>query len=56
MLTAFAIGNLSAFLKKFSRYFPVVSIISGILMVIMGLLMFTNKLTVISGYLKFINF
>ncbi len=56
MLTAFAIGNLSSFLKKFTRYLPIVSIIGGILMVIMGLLMFTNKLTVLSGYLNFINF
>ena len=56
LLTAFAIGSFSARMKKFSKYLPVVSIVSGVLMIIMGVLIFTNTLTKISGALNFINF
>lgn len=56
MLTALAIGNFSQYFRKFSKYLPVVSVISGILMMIMGILVFTNKLAILSRYLNFINF
>lgn len=56
ILTALAIGNFSENFKRFSKYLPLVSVVSGILMIIMGILVFTNKLTVLSGYLNFINF
>lgn len=56
LLTALAIGNFSRYFKKFSKHLPVVSAISGILMIIMGILVFTNKLAILSGYFKFINF
>jgi len=56
ILTAMAIGNFTKQFKKFSKYLPIISAISGILMIIMGILIFTNKLAILSQYLNFINF
>ncbi|MEI6131605.1 MAG: cytochrome c biogenesis protein CcdA [Bacillota bacterium] len=56
LLTALAIGSFSARLKRFSRYLPIVSIVSGALMIAMGVLVFTNLLTKVSGLIGFINF
>jgi cytochrome c-type biogenesis protein len=56
LLSALLIGNLTSYLKKFSKYLPVVSVVSGILMIIMGILVFTNKLSLISQYFRFLNF
>lgn len=56
LLTAYAIGSFSKYYRRFSKYLPAVSVVSGILMIIMGILVFTNQLTAISGYLNFINF
>lgn len=56
LLTALVIGNFSVYFKKFSRFLPVVSATSGVLMIIMGILIFTNKLTILSRYLNFVNF
>ncbi|KNY28090.1 cytochrome c biogenesis CcdA family protein [Pseudobacteroides cellulosolvens] len=55
LLTALAIGNFSVYFKKFSRFLPAVSAVSGVLMIIMGVLIFTNKLTILSRYLNFFN-
>ena len=56
LLTALAIGSFSKYFKKFSKYLPVVSIVSGALMIAIGLLVFFNLLTKISGWFGFINF
>jgi cytochrome c-type biogenesis protein len=56
LLTAFAIESFSGFFRKFSKHLPLVSILSGILMIIMGILVFTNQLTILSRNLNFINF
>lgn len=56
ILTSIAIGSLSYYFRKFSRYLPVISLVSGILLIIMGVLIFSNKLTVLSQYLNFISF
>ncbi|NRY63198.1 cytochrome c biogenesis CcdA family protein [Clostridium beijerinckii] len=56
ILTALAIEGFAEQFKKFSKYLPIVSIISGILMVIMGVMIFTNKLAILSQYSSFINF
>lgn len=56
LLTAFAIGSFSKYMKKYSKYLPVVSVISGILMIVMGLLVFSNKFSILSRYLNFTNF
>jgi len=56
LFTAIAIGSFSKYFRKLSKYLPVISVISGILMIAMGVLVFTNRLTIISRYLNFINF
>lgn len=56
ILTALAIGNFSKQFKKFSKYLPVVSMLSGILMIIMGIMVFTNRMSVLSRYFNFFNF
>jgi len=56
ILTALAIEGFAEQFKKFSKYLPIVSTISGILMVIMGIMIFTNKLAILSQYSSFINF
>ncbi len=56
ILTALVIGSFSKYFMKFSRYLPVVSVISGILMILMGILVFTNKLSILSSYMNFINY
>lgn len=56
VLTALAIDGFSEQFKKFSKYLPIVSIVSGILMIIMGIMIFTNKLAILSQYSSFFNF
>lgn len=56
ILTAMVIEGFSEQFKKFSKYLPIISIISGVLMIIMGIMIFTNKLAVLSQYTSFINF
>lgn len=56
MLTAYAIGSFSNYFKRFSKYLPVISALSGFLMIVMGILVFSNKLILLSRYLNFINF
>jgi cytochrome c-type biogenesis protein len=56
ILTALAIDGFAEQFKKFSKYFPIISIVSGILMAIMGIMIFTNKLAILSQYSSFINF
>lgn len=56
ILTAMVIEEFSEQFKKFSKYLPIISIISGVLMIIMGIMIFTNKLAVLSQYTSFINF
>jgi cytochrome c-type biogenesis protein len=56
ILTAMAIENFTKQFKKFSKYLPIISTISGILMIIMGIIIFTNKLAILSQYANFISF
>jgi cytochrome c-type biogenesis protein len=56
ILTAMAIGSFTEQFKKFSKYLPIISTISGVLMIIIGVMIFTNKLAVLSQYFNFINF
>ena len=56
IFTALAIGSFTKHKKAISKHLPIISFISGILLVIMGLLVFTNKVSILSRYLNFINF
>lgn len=53
ILTAYAIGSFSEYFKKISRHLNTISIVSGILLIIMGILIFTNKIAVLSRYFDF---
>lgn len=55
LMTAITLGSIGKYLKKFSMYYQVISIISGALLVILGVLIFTNKLAILSQYFNFIN-
>lgn len=56
ILTAMIIEGFTEQFKKFSKHLPTISIISGILMIIIGIMIFTNKLAILSQYTSFINF
>jgi len=56
ILTAYAIGSFSEYFKRISRHLNTISIASGVLLIVMGVLIFTNKLAVLSGYFDFFNF
>lgn len=56
LLTALAVGNLSGKISRLPKYLKIISIASGTLMMIMGILIFTNKIAILSGYLNFLNF
>jgi Cytochrome c biogenesis protein len=56
ILTSIAIDGFAEQFKKLSKYLPIISIVSGILMIIMGIIIFTNKLAILSQYSSFINF
>lgn len=55
LLSALMISNFSGYFKKFSKFLPVVSVVSGILMMIMGILIFTDRLTILSQYFSAFN-
>ena len=56
ILTAMAIGSFTKQFKNLSKYLPIISTISGILMILMGIMVFTNKISILSRYTNFINF
>ena len=56
LIVGLAFGPLSQQLRKMNRYLGVVSIVSGILLVLMGILVFTNSLTFLAQYGNFFEF
>ncbi len=50
-LTALAINSVLSYFDKLKRYLGLVSILSGIFLIIVGVLLLTNYLQVLSGYL-----
>ena len=56
ILTALAIESFTKNIKKFSKYLPFISYISGTLMILIGIMIFTNTLAILSQYINFINF
>lgn len=55
VLTALAVDKLSSKLPKVTKHLKTVSVISGILLIILGVLIFTNQVGRLSNYLNFIN-
>lgn len=46
---SFAIGSISRYMKRFSRYTPLVSLIGGILLIGIGVLMYVDQLSRLAG-------
>ncbi len=55
LLTAIAVNKFFTFFEGIKKYLGILEITSGIIMVILGLMIFTNSLTWILGYLSFLN-
>jgi cytochrome c-type biogenesis protein len=56
LLTAFGINYFLRMFKRIKNHLGLIEKISGLIMVILGILILTNKLFVIAGYLNFLNF
>jgi cytochrome c-type biogenesis protein len=56
LLVGLAFGPLSGWLRRMNRYLGIISIISGVLLVLMGILIFTNSLGFLSQFGSFIEF
>lgn len=56
LIVGLAFAPLSQQLRKMNRYLGVVSIVSGVLLVLMGILIFTNSLTFLAQYGNFFEF
>lgn len=54
VLTAYAIGSFSEYFKRISRHLNTISIVSGILLILLGVLIFTNKIAILSQYFDFL--
>lgn len=48
-----AVSTVSGWLKRLHRFLPLVSAISGILLIVIGVLIFTNKLILLNGLFDF---
>jgi len=55
LLTAISINQFWRFFNQIKRHLRLLEVISGIIMVILGLMIFTNKLILIPGLLPFLN-
>lgn len=56
ILTAMAIASFTRQFRNLSKYLHIISTISGVLMITMGIIVFTNKLSMLSRYTNFLNF
>lgn len=50
LLVAFGIGSASQYIKKISKYLNIVSIIGGVFLILLGFVLFTNKLSAWIGF------
>jgi cytochrome c-type biogenesis protein len=55
LLTAIGINQFWRFFNRIKKYMRILEVTSGVIMVILGLLIFTNKLLLIPGLLPFLN-
>lgn len=56
ILTAMVIESFKKYKNMLIKHMRVISYISGLLMIIMGILVFTNTISILNSYLNFINF
>ena len=55
LLTSLGINRFLAFYSRFKKHFHTLEVASGVMVIIIGVLIFTNKLTVLNAYLSFLN-
>lgn len=55
LLTSIGVNRFLAFYTRFRRHLHAVEVISGVLLIVFGLLIMLNKFTILSGYLGFLN-
>lgn len=55
LLTAIGINKFLTLFKKIKRYLGILEIGTGIVLIALGLMIFTNKLILIPGYFSFLN-
>ena len=55
LLTAVGISRFFGFFEKVKKHLRLIEVISGVIMVLLGLMIFFNKLILIPGYLTFLN-
>jgi cytochrome c-type biogenesis protein len=55
LLTSLGIDRFLAFYSRFRRHLHTVEVISGVLLIAIGLLVLTRRLTMLSGYFSFLN-
>ena len=55
LLTSLGVDRFLAFYGRFRRHLHTVEVISGILLIAVGILIFLNNLRLLSGYLSFLN-
>ena len=55
LLVGLAFGTLSGWLRKMNQYLGVISTISGVLLVLMGILIFTDSLAFLARYGNFLD-
>lgn len=49
LITALAIGKFTSYFRKFSKYLKLISLLSGMLLIITGILIFSDKLAFLAG-------
>lgn len=53
LIAGLALDRSSAFFRRLYPYFRVISVVSGVLLIAMGVLIFTNRLVVLNSYFDF---
>ena len=56
LLVGLAFGPISEWLRRMNRYLGIISVVSGVLLVLMGILIFTDSLTFLARYGSFFEF
>lgn len=55
LLTSLGIDRFLAFYGRFRRHLHTVEVVSGVLLILVGVLIVTRQFTILSGYLSFLN-
>ena len=55
LLTSLGVQRFMAFYTRFRRHLHTVEVVSGVLLIVFGALIFSGRFSVLSGYLGFLN-